>query len=200
MPFINGNGTIMKGKIKTSDHLEEGEVNRLLKYLQQENLWTYYLLVRLGISTALRFSDLSTIIWRDLFSGSSALEVKEKKTGKQREIPLSPELTIVVKKVYAKLNNPPLDARVIPLNIRTVNKQLKLHAARAGIRSKRISSHTFRKTFGREVWKRNNYSEAALVKLSQLFRHSSISTTRIYLSITQEEVKNLYSIQDLFLF
>ena len=190
----------MIANIKTSDHLEENEVNRLLKYLQKENIWIYYLLVRLGISTALRYSDLSTITWREVLSGSSSLEIKEKKTGKHREIPLPSDLTTVVKKVYTKLNHPPLDARVIPLNIRTVNKQLKLHAARAGIRSKRISSHTFRKTFGREVWKRNNYSEAALVKLSQLFRHSSISTTRVYLAITQEEVKNLYSIQDLFIY
>jgi site-specific recombinase XerD len=41
----------------------------------------------------------------------------------------------------------------ISLTIRGVNKQLKIYAAKSGIRGKRISSHTFRKTFGREVWK-----------------------------------------------
>jgi hypothetical protein len=66
--------------------------------------------------------------------------------------------------------------------------------------NKRISTHTWRKSFGREVWKRNNYSEASLVKLSQLFRHSSTAITRIYLSITKEEVENLYDIQDIFVY
>jgi site-specific recombinase XerD len=81
-----------------------------------------------------------------------------------------------------------------------INKQIKIYAAKSGIRGKRISSHTFRKKFGREVWRRNNYSEASLVKLSQLFRHSSTAITRIYLSITKEEVENLYDIQDLFVY
>jgi len=190
----------MSGRIKSAEHLEEGEVNRLLKYLLQHNLWDYYLIVRLGISTALRFSDLSTLTWRDLLGSSGNLVVREKKTGKQREIPIPQDLLSTLKNIYAKVDAPPLESRAVRLGIRTVNKQLKLHAARAGIRGKRISSHTFRKTFGREVWRRNNYSEAALVKLSQLFRHSSTSITRIYLSITQEEVKNLYAIQDLFIY
>ncbi len=197
-PLFHRKGNYMSGKIKSAEHLEEAELNKLLKYLQQRKLWIYYLMIRLGISTALRYSDLSKITWRQLLSGATNLHIKEEKNGKQREIPLSNELIDFVKSVYLKLNSPHFDSVVVPLNIRTVNKQLKIYAAKSGIRGKRISSHSFRKTFGREVWKRNNYSEAALVKLSQLFRHSSISTTRIYLSITKEEVNNLYSIQDLF--
>ena len=99
-----------------------------------------------------------------------------------------------------KLGSPEPLKRIIPLTIRGVNKQIKVYAAKSGIRGKRISSHTFRKTFGREVWKRNNYSEASLVKLSQLFRHSSTAITRIYLSITKDEVENLYNIQDMFVY
>jgi hypothetical protein len=41
-------------------------------------------------------------------------------------------------------------------------------------------------------------SEASIVKLSELFKHSSTSVTRIYLSITKEEINDLYEIQDLF--
>jgi integrase len=185
-------------KIKSAEHLEDGELNKLLRFLQQKKFWTYYLLVRLGISTALRYSDLSKITWRQLLSGVSVLTVVEEKTGKQREIPLPTELLAVVKTVYEKLDSPDPESKIFKLNIRTVNKQLKIYAAKSGIRGKRISSHTFRKTFGRAVWARNNYSEASLIKLSQLFKHSSVATTRIYLSITKEEVNNLYSIQDLF--
>jgi integrase len=187
----------MKAKLKSAEHLEEVEVNKLLKYLQKNEIWTYYILVRLGISTALRFSDLSQITWKEVL-GRNKLIVKEKKTGRVREIPLNKALVENLTFVYLKKGSPDINSRIISLTIRGVNKQLKVYAIKSGIRGKRISSHTFRKTFGREVWKRNNYSEASLVKLSELFRHSSTSITRIYLSITKEEVENLYEIQDLF--
>lgn len=189
----------MSTKLKSAEHLEEIEVNKLLKYLQQNQHWTYYILVRLGISIALRYSDLSQLTWKDLLK-RNYLTIKEKKTGRVREIPLNSELVQNLTTIYMKLGSPDLERRVLPLTIRAVNKQLKIYAAKSGIRGKRISSHTFRKTFGREVWKRNNYSEASLVKLSQLFRHSSTAITRIYLSITKEEVENLYEIQDLFVY
>lgn len=189
----------MTTKLKSAEHLEEIEVNKLLKYLQQNCIWTYYALVRLGISTALRYSDLSQIRWKDIL-GRNKLIIKEQKTGRVREIPLNPGFVQNLTSVYLKQGSPSLEMRIIPLTIRTINKQIKIYAAKSGIRGKRISSHTFRKTFGREVWKRNNYSEASLVKLSQLFKHSSTAITRIYLSITKEEVENLYDIQDLFVY
>ncbi len=189
----------MTTKLKSAEHLEEQELNKLLKYLHQNHLWTYYLLVRLGVSTALRYSDLSRITW-EMVLNRDVLFLREKKTGKVREIPLQRELTEVLQMVYLKLRSPNLNQFVIPLHIRTINKQIKLHAAKAGIRGKRISTHTWRKTFGREVWRRNGQSESCLVKLSSLFNHSSISITRIYLSITKEEVDNLYQLQDFFIY
>jgi len=189
----------MNARLKSAEHLEEMEVNKLLKYLQQNQLWTYYILVRLGISTALRYSDLSLITWKDLL-GRNKIIIKEKKTGRVREIPLNPDLVQNLTSMYLKQGSPEPNSKVLPLTIRTINKQLKIYAAKSGVRGKRISSHTFRKTFGREVWKRNKYSEASLVKLSQLFKHSSTAITRIYLSITKEEVDNLYEIQDLFVY
>ena len=189
----------MTTKLKSAEHLEEQELNKLLKYLHQNHLWTYYLLVRLGVSTALRYSDLSRITW-EMVLNRDVLLLREKKTGKVREIPLHNELTEVLHKVYLKLRSPNLTHSVIPLHIRTINKQIKLHAAKAGIRNKRISTHSWRKTFGREVWRRNGQSEACLVRLSSLFNHSSIAITRIYLSITKEEVDNLYQLQDLFVY
>ena len=189
----------MTTKLKSAEHLEEQELNKLLKYLYQNELWLYYILVRLGVSTALRYSDLSRIRWMDVLS-KQTLILKEKKTGKVREIPLSVELTDTLSKIYTKLDCPNVKDVVVPLHIRTVNQQIKLYATKAGVRGKRISSHTFRKTFGREVWRRNNYSEGSLVKLSQLFNHSSVGITRIYLDITREEVNDLYDLQDLFVY
>lgn len=187
----------MTTKIKAAQHLDEQELNKLLKYLSRNQLWTYYIMVRLGVSTALRYSDLSSLTWGDVLH-KQKITIKEKKTKKTREIPIGEELQGVLIDSYYKSNKPHLDTSVIPLHIRTVNKQIKIHASKAGIRGKRISTHTWRKTFGREVWKRNKYSEASLIKLSLLFNHSSTAITRIYLDITREEVGDLYEIDDLF--
>ncbi len=189
----------MTTKLKSAEHLEEQELNKLLKYLYQNQKWTYYILVRLGVSTALRYSDLSRITWEQVL-GHKTLLIKEKKTNKVRQIPLQEELTEILQRVYLKLGSPSVQNEIIPLHIRTINKQIKIHSVNAGIRGKRISTHTWRKTFGREVWKRNGQTEACLVKLSSLFNHSSIAITRIYLSITKEEVDNLYQLQDLFVY
>jgi hypothetical protein len=40
----------------------------------------------------------------------------------------------------------------------------------------------------------------SLVRLSSLFNHSSVQTTRIYLSLRQEEIQNLYMLQDMFVY
>jgi len=61
-----------------------------------------------------------------------------------------------------------------------IGLEKRTHPNREG----RISTLTWRKAFGREVWKRNNFSEASLIKLSLLFNHSSTAVTRIYLDIT----------------
>jgi integrase len=186
-------------KIKSAEHLEEHELNKILKYLCHNEEWLYYLIVRLGVSTALRFSDLSQIKWSDILN-NEVLQLNEKKTGKRREIPIGRELSENLRNIYKKMGSPSPEELVIPITIRAVNKQIKIHAYRAGVRGKRISTHTWRKTFGREVWKRNNYSEASLIKLSLLFNHSSTVITRIYLDITKEEIGDLYAIQDLFVY
>ena len=50
-----------------------------------------------------------------------------------------------------------------------------------------------RKTFGRQVFSQSgDNAELALVKLSQLFNHSSTLITRRYLGISQEELMNTY--------
>lgn len=55
-----------------------------------------------------------------------------------------------------------------------------------------VSSHIFRKTLGRNVWSKNNYSEKSLILLSELFNHSSVAVTKIYLGIKQQEIGDVY--------
>ena len=140
--------------------------------------------VRLGVSVALRYSDLSQITW-EMVLGKTNLILKEKKTGKVREIPLHIELTDTIAKVYSQMGCPERSTSIIPLHIRTINKQIKLYAVKAGIKGRRISSHSMRKTFELLCWDHNNQSQVFLVRLSSLFNHSSLQTTRVYFSLRQ---------------
>jgi hypothetical protein len=56
------------------------------------------------------------------------LILNEKKTGKRREIPLGKELSENLKLTYKKLGSPCLDEFVVPITIRAVNKQIKIHS------------------------------------------------------------------------
>ena len=53
--------------------------------------------------------------------------------------------------------------------------------------------HSLRKTFGRQVYNMNSEnSELALVKLMELFNHSSVAITKRYLGLRQEEILQTY--------
>ena len=55
------------------------------------------------------------------------------------------------------------------------------------------SCHSLRKTFGRQVYNMNSEnSELALVKLMELFNHSSVAITKRYLGLRQEEILETY--------
>jgi site-specific recombinase XerD len=79
------------------------------------------------------------------------------------------------------------------INIQYINRRLKEIALKYGLSISSISTHTFRKTLGRKVWKSNNYSEKSLILLSELFNHSSVGLTKIYLGIKEAEIADVYS-------
>jgi len=134
--------------------------------------------------------------WNQLLN-QEVLVVTEKKTKKQRSITINPELQEILQRLFLKLSANECDLMFAnrfgnkSLSVQYVNSKLKEIAKKYNITT-RLSTHSFRKTLGRRVWEVNEYSEQALLLLSQLFNHSSISTTKIYLGIREQEISNLY--------
>ena len=57
----------------------------------------------------------------------------------------------------------------------------------------RADGRSLRKTFGRQVYNMNNEnSELTLVKLMELFNHSSVAITKRYLDLRQDEILETY--------
>ena len=56
-----------------------------------------------------------------------------------------------------------------------------------------FSTHSFRKTFGRQVVEMaGDNSEMAVIKLAEIFNHSSTAITRKYLGLRQQELREVY--------
>ena len=74
--------------------------------------------------------------------------------------------------------------------VRPILKEIK---KKYRLKVKNFSCHSLRKTFGRQVYNMNSEnSELALVKLMELFNHSSIAITKRYLGLRQEEILETY--------
>ena len=125
--------------------------------------------------------------------------LKEIKTGKQRTIRINMQLQQHIRDCYEHINPVGINAPVlisqkgtvytvqrINVMLKEIKKKYKLHIGN-------FSCHSLRKTFGRQVYNMNNdNSELALVKLMELFNHSSVSITKRYLGLRQEELLNTY--------
>ena len=184
----------LEGQKTTSDYLEWEKFQYLIDELEKEGETKFALLISSGCYLGLRISDLLQLKWNQLYCNTK-LTITEQKTGKERTLTIHPELESIVDRLY---NNQPLEEYIFinryktkPINIQYVNRKLKTIMQHYHIKG-RYSSHFMRKTLGRRIWNQNNNSEKALVLLGQLFNHSSIQTTKIYLGIRQKEIRNIY--------
>lgn len=123
--------------------------------------------------------------------------ITEKKTKKTRRITINPELQAILSRLFIQLQANENDLMFVnrfgdkSFSIQYVNSKLKDIFNKYNIKGQ-YSSHFMRKTLGRRVWEVNKYSDQALLLLSQLFNHSNVSTTKIYLGIREQEISNLY--------
>ena len=86
-----------------------------------------------------------------------------------------------------------LQQNIGTLNEQRINIILKEIKKKYKLKIKNFSCHSLRKTFGRQVYNMNSEnSELALVKLMELFNHSSVAITKRYLGLRQEEILQSY--------
>jgi len=185
----------LKGSNTTADYLPWKEMQLLVQQLERDEEYPFALLVAIGSYTGLRISDLLPLKWEAVIDQNN-LEVQEKKTGKQRNIHLNKELQAILHRIHqtraVSINESIFksrEGRVYSLQyINRKLKQLNIHYEL----NIHFSTHTFRKTFGRRIWDKNNNSEKSLILLGQIFNHTSVAITKRYLGIREQEIKNVY--------
>lgn len=186
----------LKGQRTTSDFLEWEKMQSLVLKLERDNELKFALLIATGSYIGLRISDLLQLQWNQVLN-QEFFTITEKKTKKVRKITINPELQEILSRLFVKLEASENDLMFAnrfgdkPFSIQYVNSKLKEIFTNYKIKGQ-YSSHFMRKTLGRRIWEVNKYSDQALLLLSQLFNHASVTTTKIYLGIRETEISNLY--------
>ena len=182
----------------TADYLQWDEAMNLIRKLAKDGNYKMSLLIALGCFTGLRISDILALRWNQILHVSE-FSVIEKKTGKKRTLRLNPQLQKHIAECYEQIEPIGTSAPILVsqkgtiFTIQRINVMLKEITRRYHLRVGNFSCHSLRKTFGRQVYTMSgDNAELALVKLMELFNHSSMAITKRYLGLRQEEILETY--------
>lgn len=180
--------------------LEWEQFLMLVDRMKKSNDYRFLLLISIGCYCGLRLSDILQLKWEDVLT-KECFEITEKKTGKHRRITMNSGLKEIVNICYNNLNlkcpigntqHVFINRSGNVLSKQFVNRRLHAIFQQYKVKVQNGSSHTLRKTFGKRVYQMNNCSESALVLLSSIFNHNSVSVTRRYIGLSQEQINDVY--------
>ncbi len=172
------------------------QIDAMKKYLKGQNQRDY-LMFMLGISSALRISDILQLKVKDVWIGRSCREfilLREQKTGKEKRFPITSNLDKTIKEYLFGSDYQPEDYLIKskkgsnqPISRQHAHFILKDAAECIGIKEP-ISTHSMRKTWGYHAFKQG----VSLALIMEALNHSSIGNTKKYLGITQDELDSIY--------
>ena len=190
----------LKNSYTTSDYLQWDSATTLVRKLYRDKNYRISLLIGCGIFFGLRISDLLRLTWNMLLNSEAKFVMIEKKTGKRREVKINKEFQKHIKDCHEALNIENMDEPCFlstkgkPYSVQWINHVLKELKDHYNLKIKHFSTHSLRKTFGRKVFESSDNAELALVKLMELFNHSSVAITKRYLGLRQEEILETYDV------
>lgn len=156
-----------------------------------------YLMFMVGISSALRISDILALRVKDIWDRKKPQEfimLNEKKTGKAKRFPITKNLNKAILQFMKEYNLEQDDyvfqsrkGKNKPITRQQAAFILSHAGDYVGIKEA-ISTHSMRKTWGYWAYK----SGVSLALIMEALNHSSISNTRKYLGITQDDLDDVY--------
>ncbi|MFE8698290.1 tyrosine-type recombinase/integrase [Cytobacillus sp. FJAT-53684] len=175
---------------------EKKQLEAVKGYLRGKNKRDY-LLFMVGISSALRISDILRLKVKNVWNGKKPVEyveLNEKKTGKYKRFPVTPNLNKAIKEYMSEYNGQPEQYLFVsrvghnkPITRQYANMMLNNACDMVGI-TEPFGSHGMRKSWGYWAFKQG----ISLDYISLALNHRSIAETKRYLGLLQEDLDNIY--------
>lgn len=188
----------LKNSYVTSDYLEWDTMLLLVRRLYRDKEYRLSLLIASGSFFGLRISDLLTLTWSMLLDDNKFVII-EKKTNKRREIRINDKFQEHIYDCYKALHIVDrnekcfLSRKKTVYTVQRINVLFKSIKIKYNLKIEHFSTHSMRKSFGRKIVEAaGENSEFALIKLSEIFNHADIQTTRRYLGLRTEELLQTY--------
>ena len=190
-----------KNSNTTADYIPWDSAMNLIHRLYKDGDYTMSLLIGCGCFFGLRISDLLSLRWYQILNTEGVFTINEKKTGKRRTIKVNQNFKKHIEDCHKALgitdDSLPcfISRKGSVYTIQRINVKFKYIKARYGLKIGNFSTHTLRKTFGRKVFESaGEQAEVALVRLMELFNHSSVAITKRYLGLRQQELMETYDL------
>ena len=189
-------------KYQTSDYMEWDVMLSLIRKLYRDGNYRMSLLIGCGCLCGLRISDILTLTWSMLLDDDKFI-LNEKKTNKRRVVKINADFQQHIKQCHDALriknDNEKcfLSQKKMVYSTQRINVLFKEIKRKYNLKIEHFSTHTMRKTFGRKVFESaGENANMALMRLSELFNHSNVSVTKIYLGIREKELLETYDLLD----
>lgn len=189
-----------KLSITTADFLTWEQNVNLIRKLSDDKEYQLSMFFAIGSFWGLRVSDTLRIRWIDIVN-KEEFTLIEGKTKKIREVRINTQLQKHIRSCYESIQPNSLEEPIFlsqkktVYSIQRINVILKEIKVRYNLKVKNFSSHSLRKTFGRQIFEASGTNaELSLVKLSHLLNHSNTSITRRYIGVSQQELLDTYNV------
>ena len=168
-------------------------------YLNKEVNLRNYMLICMGLNTALRISDMLQLKWGNVYDFDRKhyvkhIVVREGKTGKETRIAINNNLIEAFKMYMGSLKSVSGNDYIFTGKTKGTHLsrsqafRIITHVAEALNMENGISCHSLRKTFGYYAWK---YGTPPAM-LMEIYNHSSYEITKRYLGIKQDDRDNVF--------
>lgn len=186
----------------TADYLDWNVMLNLIRKLYRDGDYRMSLFIGSGSFFGLRVSDLRKLTWSMLLQDDKFI-INEQKTGKRRIVKINSDFQKHIQQCYEALQITNKDEacflsrKNVVMSTQRINVRLKEIKKKYNIKIDNFSCHSLRKAFGRKIFESSGENaQMALVKLSELFNHSSVAITKIYLGLREKELLETYDLLD----
>ncbi len=186
----------------TADYLEWNTMLNLIRKLYRDGDYRMSLFIGCGCFFGIRVSDLRKLTWSMLLNDDKFI-INEQKTGKRRVIKINADFQKHIRQCFDALEISEMDEpcflskKNMVMTTQRINVKLKEIKKKYNIKIDNFSCHSLRKAFGRKVFESSGENaQIALVKLAEIFNHSSVQITKIYLGLREKELLETYDLLD----